>query len=145
MLFVGKFERAVDDKLRVAIPKHFRVALAGSESGAVYMAPGTDGSVAIYSEADFRTLTNRMDQASPTAQDVRAFMRMFFARVQSVELDSQGRVRVPAELAQAAGITKEAVLVGVRDHLELWDRARWDKFTADHEGRFDELAESALK
>ncbi len=104
-----------------------------------------DGSLAIYSEGAFQQLADRLAQASPTGQDVRAFGRLFYARAQAVELDSQGRVRVPAELAQWAGLTKEAVLVGVSSHLELWDRQRWESYVAERQGKFDELAENALK
>jgi MraZ protein len=145
MLLTGTFPRAIDDKFRIAIPKQFRSVLAGTSGAVVYLAPGTDGSLAIYSEAAFQALTNRLAQASPTSQDVRAFGRLFYARVQAVEPDSQGRVRVPAELAEFAGLLKEALLVGVNDHLELWDKQRWDAYVADKQLRFDELAESALK
>jgi MraZ protein len=145
MLLTGTFARAVDDKLRIAIPKQFRTSLAGSAAGPIYLAPGTDGSIGIYSEAAFETLTKRLEQASPAAQEVRAFVRLFYARAQAVELDSQGRVRLPTELAQLASITKDAVLVGVGDHLELWNRETWETYISSTKGRFDELAESALK
>lgn len=145
MLLTGTFPRAVDDKLRIAIPKQFRGVLAATSASAIYVAPGTDGSLAIYPEGAFQALADRLAQGSPAGQDVRAFGRLFYARAVAVELDSQGRVRVPTELAQWAGIAKDAVLVGVGDHLELWDRGRWDAYLADKQPRFDELAESALK
>ena len=86
----------------------------------------------------------RQRDASPTGPNVRAFSRLFYAQAQSVEMDSQGRIRIPPELAQFAGLTKEAVLVGVRDHLELWDRFRWDKYTEDKKAHYDEIAEKAF-
>jgi MraZ protein len=145
MLFTGTFPRAIDDKFRVAIPKQFRSVLAGTPGAMVYVAPGTEGSLAIYSEAAFQAYADRLDQASQADPQVRAYGRMFYAQAQAVELDSQGRVRVPTGLAQFAGLTKDALLVGVRDHLELWDKQRWDDYVADKQSRFDELAESALK
>ncbi len=143
MLFTGAFSRAIDEKLRLAIPKHFRDSLAKSR-GLLFVAPGTDGSLAIYSEETFARLADRLAQASPTAGDVRAFSRLFFAGAQAVELDSQGRIRIPAELAQWARLEKEAMLIGVQDHLELWQRAGWQTYLAEKQSRYDEIAENAF-
>ncbi len=90
-------------------------------------------------------LAERLKQASPNAADVRAFGRLFYARAQAVELDGQGRVRVPAELAELAGLGREAVLVGVNDHLELWDRNRWQQYVAQMQGQYDTIAEGAFR
>ncbi len=143
MLLTGAFSRAIDEKLRVAIPKHIRDTLAKSR-GLLFVAPGTDGSLAIYSEETFAQLAQRLAQASPTAGDVRAFSRLFFAGAQQVELDTQGRFRIPGELAQWAGLGKEAMLIGVQDHLELWEPARWQNYLADKRSKYDEIAERAF-
>ena len=144
MLFTGSFQRAIDEKQRIAIPKTFR-ELLGADAQTLYVTPGTDGSLALYTEAALALLAERLAAASPNGQDVRAFGRLFYARAQAVELDSQGRVRIPPELAQLAGLTSEAVLLGVQDHLELWDRARWEAYVADRQVRFDEIAEAAFE
>jgi len=141
MLLTGTFVRAIDEKLRVAVPKHFREAWGKQ---VLYLAPGTDGSLAIYTEDAFSRLANRLAEASPTGQDVRAFGRLFYAQAQAAELDAQGRMRVPPELARLAGLEKEAVLIGVQDHLELWDRGRWEEYLAKKQGHYDEIAESAF-
>jgi MraZ protein len=145
MLLTGTFTRAVDEKLRVPIPKPLREALGALADGVLYVAPGTDGSLAIYTPSALAELAQRLAQASPNAQDVRAFNRLFYARAQSVELDAQGRVRIPPELAALAGLGKEAVVVGVHDHLELWDRTRWEQYVAERQGRFDHIAEAAFQ
>jgi MraZ protein len=144
MLLTGTFERSVDDKLRIAIPKPLRDALP-AESAALYVAPGTDGSLALYTEEAFSQLADRLRSVSPTAGDVRNFSRLFFARAQRVEVDSHSRVRIPAELAGLAGIEKTAVLVGAGNHLELWDKARWNAYLAQAEPRYDEIAERAFE
>ena len=145
MLLTGTFGRAVDEKLRVAIPKPLREALGALAKGVLYVTPGTDGSLALYTEEALAELARRLAQASPNATDVRAFSRLFYARAQAVELDSQGRVRIPPELASLAGLEKEAVLVGVLDHLELWDRGRWEQYVAQRQIEYDRIAEAAFE
>ena len=125
MLLTGTFSRAIDEKLRVAIPKRLREGLGCAQGGNLYIAPSTDQSLAIYTEESFAQLAERLAQASPTQQQVRAFTRLFYARAQRVDLDGQGRIRVPVDLAQLASLEKEVVLLGVQDHLELWAAARW--------------------
>jgi MraZ protein len=144
MLLTGTFGRAIDEKLRVAIPKSLREALGASAKGVLYVAPGMDGSLALFTENALAGLAERLAQSSPNAQDVRAFSRLFYARVQGVELDGQGRVRIPPELAELAGLAKDAVLIGVQDHLELWDRERWEQYVKSKQDQFDQLAEAAF-
>jgi MraZ protein len=143
-LLTGTFARSVDEKLRVAIPKRIRESFGTSPEPWLYVTPGTDGSIAIYTEAALGGLAARMAAASPAQQDVRAFNRLFYARAERVEIDAQGRIRLPPALASLAGLTKEAVMLGVQDHLELWDRTRWESYLAEKTGQFDQIAESAL-
>jgi MraZ protein len=146
MLLTGTFRRAIDEKQRIAIPKRFRDGLAASSSqpGMLYLAPGTDGSLTLYTEESFTRLGDQLSQASPTGQDVRAFSRLFYSQAQTVELDRQGRIRIPPELVQLAALEREAVLVGLRDYLELWDVKRWDAYVTDKQKEYDHLAERAL-
>jgi len=144
MLLTGLFARSIDEKLRVALPKSLRGVLGCHEGVALYWAPGTDGSLAIYTEEALSRLGDRLARASPTQQNVRAYLRLFFARAQRVEVDRQGRIRVPAELAELAGLGKEAVLLGVQDHLELWATDRWKTYLAEKQSHYDEIAEAAL-
>jgi MraZ protein len=61
-----------------------------------------------------------------------------------VEIDSQGRIRVPIELAQLAKLDGDVALIGVGDRIELWNKQRWQEYLADLQPRYDELAELAL-
>ena len=145
MLLTGTFSRAIDEKLRIAIPKLLREALGPLAKKALYVTPGTDGSLAIYTEDALAEMAKRLSQVSPNAQDVRAFSRLFYARAQAVELDSQGRVRIPPDLVALAGLEKEAMLVGVQDHLELWERRHWERYVAGRQNQYDQIAEAAFE
>lgn len=144
MLLTGEFQRAIDEKCRVAVPKPLREAL-GTDAKTLFVTPGTDGSLSLYTEAALAKLAERLAAASPNGQDVRAFSRLFYAKAQAVELDSQGRIRVPSELARLAGLAAEVVMLGVQDHIEIWDRVRWESYVADRQSHFDEIAEAAFQ
>jgi len=100
--------------------------------------------LAIYTEEAFAQLAERLATASPTQRDVRAFTRLFYARAQRVELDKQGRIRVPPVLVELAGLENEVVLLGVQDHLELWSAEAWKSYLAERQANFDNIAEAAF-
>jgi MraZ protein len=142
MLLTGTYERSLDDKQRLALPKRLRDLLA--DQGQLVLTPGTDGSLALFPAQAFAALTEKLAARSPTGQEVRAFSRLLYAQSQSVEIDSQGRIRLPAELARLAALGRDIVLLGVGDRVELWNKSRWEAYLADLQPRYDELAESAL-
>lgn len=142
MLLTGTFARSLDEKQRIAIPKRIRDALG--EVDVLYVTPGTDNSLSLYTEEELARLANRLAASSPAQQEVRAFGRLFYAQAERVELDSQSRIRIPPELARAAGLQKDVVLLGVQDHLELWDKARWETYLAQQQPRYDQIAEAAF-
>lgn len=144
MLLTGTYLRSLDEKQRFAIPKRLRDTMGHSDRSVMYVAPGTDGSLALYTEDAFSRLAAQLDHTSPTGQDVRAFSRLFYAQAQSVEIDRQGRVRIPPELAELARLSKEIVLLGVRDHLEIWDREHWQGYFTEKQSQYDEIAENAF-
>ena len=143
MLLTGTFLRSLDDKLRFSIPKPLRESLGRPNNAVMYMAPGTDGSLALYAEEVFAGLASQLAKGSPAARDVRAFSRLFYAQAQPVETDRQGRVRIPPQLAELASLSGEIVLLGVRDHLEIWDRRLWADYLAAKLPSYDQIAESA--
>jgi MraZ protein len=110
----------------------------------IYLAPGTDGTLELYTEDSFAQLAESLQESPRNAREVRAFNRLFYAQVQRIEMDKHGRVRLPIELAKLASLDKEIVLIGVRDHIELWDRRQWDAYLGDTQPHYDELAENAF-
>jgi MraZ protein len=143
MLLTGTYQRALDDKQRLALPKRFRELLAANDQP-LFLTPGTDGSLALFAGSAFARMAEKLAAQSPTAHDVRAFGRLLYGQSQSIELDGQGRFRVPADLARHAELARDCVLIGVGDHVELWDKDRWEAYLAEQQPRYDQLAESAL-
>jgi len=144
MLLTGTYFRALDEKQRLAIPKPLREAMGHTGDSVFFLAPGTDGSLAFYTEHAFMELAGQLDQSSPNSEDVRAFSRLFFSQAQRAEVDRQGRLRIPVELARLARLGKELALIGVRTHIEIWNRQEWEDYLTRQQGRFDAIAETAF-
>ena len=92
----------------------------------------------------FQALGERLAEASPTGKEVRDFGRLFYALAQRVEMDAQGRIRIPQELFQLAELDQEVMMIGVRDKVEIWDTARWERYLGDKQPKYDEIAERAF-
>ena len=143
MPLTGTFSRNIDDKRRIAIPKRLREEFG--EVNSLYVAPGTDKSLAIYSPTEFETLAARLAEKSSNRADVRNYLRLFYSRAERVDIDGQGRVRLPDRLAEFAQLNREAVLLGVQDHAEIWDATIWDNFLKATSEEFDKMAEQVFE
>lgn len=145
MALTGTYTRNLDEKQRLAVPKPLRDSFAEeSDSKCLYVAPGTEQSLFLYSPTGFKALADRFASQSRSDPSTRAYMRLFYARAEQVVPDSQGRVRIPDRLVQLAGLQHEIVVLGVHDHAEIWDKDRWNSFLQQSETSFDELASRAL-
>lgn len=120
-VFTGEYRHTVDDKGRLAIPARFRAQLAG---GAV-LSRWIDGCLAIHTRAGWDLLSERVAAVPVTDPAGRLFQRQIFAGAIEAELDRQGRVLVPSYLREEMGIATDALVIGVRDHGEIWAPDRW--------------------
>lgn len=143
MLLTGTHPRTLDDKKRLALPKRVREVLG--ETAKLFITPGPDQSLWFFSQDELERLSVKLDQAPATDAEVRVFRRLFFAQMDAVEIDRSGRILIPERLVQFAGLKHEVVLIGVRDHLELWDQERWQQYLTANATRFDAVAEGAFQ
>jgi MraZ protein len=142
MLLTGSYRRALDDKLRMAIPKPLRDQLHAGEP--LYLTPGLDGCLAVYTPAAFAALGDRLEASSPAAREVRSYSRLFYSQATAVTPDAQWRFRVTPELTNWADLSGEVMIVGVRDHIEVWGLDKWQQYVAHCDGQYEQLAEVAL-
>ncbi|MBI1313758.1 division/cell wall cluster transcriptional repressor MraZ [bacterium] len=145
MTLTGTWPRSLDEKGRLAVPSRLRADLGGDDLKALFIAPWTDMSLAIFTPTAFDALSARMSDKSAAKLDVRSYMRLFYGQAEKLDLDAQGRLRIPERLKALAELQREVVLLGVSDHLELWDRTRWDEYVAKLSPQFDEIAEQAYE
>ena len=123
-MFTGEYRHSVDDKGRIAVPARFRAQLAGG----AFVSRWLENCLAIHTRQGWDELAEKIGRLPIGDQASRLFQRFVFANAFEAELDRQGRVVVPAYLREAAGLEAEAVIVGSRDHAEIWAPARWDDY-----------------
>ncbi|HXG12770.1 MAG TPA: division/cell wall cluster transcriptional repressor MraZ [Gemmataceae bacterium] len=143
MLLTGTYPRTLDDKKRLGLPRRVRELL--NEPMTLFVTPGPDQCLWIYTQEELERLAGRLDQAPATDAEARVFRRLYFAQTEAVDVDRSGRILIPERLLQFAGIRHEVVLIGVRDHLELWDAGRWQQYLSENAPRFDAVAEGAFR
>jgi MraZ protein len=143
MLLTGTHPRTLDDKKRLALPKRVREQL--SDPTTLYITPGPDQCLWLYTQDGLERLAEKLDQAPAADAEARVFRRLYFAQTEAVDVDRNGRILIPERLVQFAGLKHEVVLIGVRDHLELWDAQRWQDYLAQNAPRFDTVAEGAFQ
>src|SRR5688572_7465357 len=145
MALTGTYQRSLDDKQRLAVPKRLRDEFSEDKLTSLYVAPGTEKSLALYSPVAFGRLAEDLAGRTSNGADVRNYLRLFYARAEKVALDSQGRIRIPEQLVEHAQLTRDIVLLGVHDHAEIWDVRLWDEFINRHGASFDDLATQAFQ
>jgi len=145
MTLTGTYTRNLDEKDRLAVPKRLREQFTDEKLTSLYVAPGTEKSLALYSPSAFESLAERLAQRTSNRAEVRNYLRLFYARAERVSLDSQGRIRIPERLVEFAELHHDLVLLGVHDHAEIWDRDLWESFLQEHRSNFDDMATQAFE
>ncbi len=144
MALTGTFERSLDDKNRIAVPKTLRDEFSADGVMQLFVAPQQDKSLSVYAPAEFEVLAARLAAKSTNQVEVLRYKRFFYSKAEKVELDGQGRIRIPDRLAEFAQLKRDVVLLGVQDHAEIWDKQIWAEFLEQHAARFDEMAQAAF-
>ena len=118
MEFLGDFRHKLDAKKRLFIPVKYRSALA--DGFVVCKAP--DHCLYIYSKEEWEPVAAQV-KSLPGGEEYRRFKRDFFRNADLVEMDSQGRFTVKADLLDYAGLDKEVLIIGSGNKFEVWDAA----------------------
>ena len=144
MALTGTHQRALDDKQRLAIPKRLRDAMGDADLKELYVAPEVGHSLSVFSPQTFERRAERIEQLSSARSSVVNYLRLYYSQAERVEIDGQGRIRLPERLVEFARLRQDVVLLGVHDHIEIWDQAVWNELLQQHSQEFDRLATEAL-
>ncbi|MER7011239.1 division/cell wall cluster transcriptional repressor MraZ [Saccharopolyspora sp. NPDC000359] len=139
-MFLGTHHPKLDDKGRLTLPAKFREALAGG----LMVTKGQDHCLYVFPRDEFEQMARKVAEAPFTNEAVRAYQRYLFAGTDEQEPDGQGRIKIAAELRRYAGLTKECVVIGAINRLEIWQSERWQSYLEEHEEGYAQAREEVL-
>jgi MraZ protein len=124
-LFTGEYRHAIDAKGRVAVPARFRAELAAG----AFVSRWIDSCLAIFPRPEWDKFASRVAELPFSDAGARVFSRFVFSGAFEFVLDAQGRLVLPPALREFAGLSDEVVVVGSREHIELWEPAKWAAYS----------------
>lgn len=124
--FFGEYAQVIDAKNRVFIPSKFREILGER----IYITRNVDGCLTVYSEEMWAELTEKI-RAIPSSKGGSKIARFVFSKSADAKCDSQGRVLIPQPLVEYAELKKDIYVIGVGDHIEIWDKDARDRDQSD--------------
>ncbi len=133
LLLTGEFEHTLDEKNRLFISNKLRSQIDVKEYGGdFYLALGANGVLCLYPEKYFQQIAFAGAPGTAAPDEVVAFERMTFAMASRVELDRQGRLLLPEKSKKRANLGNSLTLVGVRDHIEIWNSEDWEQYLSEN-------------
>jgi MraZ protein len=139
LLLTGEYEGTVDEKGRVFISNKLRSQIDCDEHGNnFYLTLGANGILCLYPEKYFQQLALAESPGTVAPDEAIVFERMSFALAGKVELDRQGRLLINEKIRKRANLQDNLTLIGIRDHIELWNTEDWNKYVSDNFRQFQQ-------
>jgi MraZ protein len=142
MHFFGNYLQRLDGKRRPVVPQKFRDQIGEAElRRGLVVTPGLDGCLFLFSMSLWEAVAGELGSAHFSRFDTRKLQRLFLSQAKEVTPDKVGRISLPDELREMAGIEDEVMFVGLWNRIELWNPSRWQAVTETHPGQTEELTE----
>lgn len=138
-MFVGKYNNSIDSKFRLIVPARFREELRGK----CIIAKSLDKCLTIYTIEEWKKFVDKLDELPTSNPASRRVRRHFHSSAAECDIDKQGRLTIPQELREYAGITKDLVTVGSNRVIEVWSKEYWDAELDPDTGELLDASEAA--
>ncbi len=138
-MFMGSHEHSLDPKGRLILPRRFRGEL-GTE---MVLTKGIEKCLYGFPVGEFAEFANKLRTLPLTQRPGRDFVRVFVAGASQESIDSQGRVLLPPPLREYAGLTKDVMVVGQLNRIEIWDRAEWSTYMTGAQTAYSDESNAA--
>ena len=146
LLLTGEYQHVIDNKNRVLVSNKLRNQIDADEHGSCfYLVLGANGVLCLYPEKYFEQIVLEGAPARLAPDEAVAFERMSFALANKIELDKQGRILISERLRKRAGLQNKITLVGVRDHIEIWNEGSWESFLSDNMAQYQKQMSQARR
>ena len=139
-MYYGESSASVDDKGRLNVPVQFRSVMDVMDHDTWFLTRGFDGAIFVFHKDKWEEVLKGSQGAHALDPRMLDFRRMLVGSVAKVKRDGQGRLAVPPHLREHAGIERDAVLIGLEDHLELWSKDGWRAFQTRQQEQYKAMA-----
>jgi MraZ protein len=139
-MFRGRSRHTLDEKGRLAIPARFKEALKHKEESCLVVTNHLNCLWA-FAKDDWRIIEEKAASLSLMDISVNTYRRYFISGAQECPI-KQGRITLPPDLREIAGLKKEVVLIGELKLFEIWDRESWEKEFQRAMGSFHEASQA---
>lgn len=136
-MFFGSYNHTLDEKGRLMIPRKMREQVGG----VLYIMQGYDGSLSLYTETRYQALVEEYSRLSFNQSKVRDYLRLQFASTFEIEVDKLGRIQLPTALLSKFNISRDVMVLGIGDHIEIWDKTKYEDYENVKRNEFDAIAE----
>ena len=134
----GEYRHTIDLKGRIIIPSKIR----GEMGNTITITRGLDGCLFGYSEKTWESIMEKLNTLPFTKRDARNFTRFFTSGAITLEFDKQGRINIPDFLTDYANLSREVIVVGVINRIEIWSKENWEKFMSDNVESLSDISEN---
>jgi len=139
LLLTGEYQHLIDEKNRILVSNKLRNQIDVDEHGSnFYLVLGANGILCLYPEKYFEQLALSAAPQTTAPDEAVTFERLSFALASKVELDKQGRLLLNDKLRKRAGLKDNITMVGVRDHIEIWNNESWEQYISDHMSQYQQ-------
>lgn len=139
-LLLGTYTPKIDAKGRLALPAKLRAQLGAG----VVMARGQERCIYLLPHGEFRRVAAQIQRTSLGNKAARDYLRVFLSGAVDQAPDKQGRVVIPPMLRDYAGLGSDVVVIGVGTRAEIWDRESWERYLAEQEQGYADIADDVL-
>ncbi len=140
-MFMGEFHHNIDEKGRIVIPGKFR----SNDMDKIVVTRGLEHCLYLYTMKDWEKVMSKLNSLPFTKKDARTIMRSFFAGATVCEFDKSGRINITSPLVNYANLTKECVVIGVNDRIEIWNKESYEKFLDESSDQLESIAENLFE
>ncbi|MDE7314458.1 MAG: hypothetical protein K2N11_02005 [Mucispirillum sp.] len=130
MGFSGNYLNKFDDAGRLSLPAKMREELRASFGNDALMAYTVSGIVKIYPKSVYDMNMRNMHEAAKKDAAAYKIFRQLSSSAFAVEINSSGRMNIPAQIRQSADLKEECYVIGAYDVIELWNKEKWEKESA---------------
>lgn len=138
---LGEYEVAIDAKGRFLLPAGLRKQLPEGAGDTFIINRGFEPCLVLYTTDVWAVLSAKINKLNDFNPKERQFKRLFLNGASLVELDSAGRMNLPKNLMEYAGLSKEMVLAAQGNKVELWDKTAYQNYMKQAMGNLSQLAE----